>query len=46
MENTIDAIIEGSVLPLSIIIVGIGQADFDQMDALDGDVNPLFSRRK
>jgi hypothetical protein len=32
-------------LPLSIIIVGIGAADFDQMDQLDADDTPLFSRK-
>ena len=32
------------MLPLSIIIVGIGDADFDQMETLDGDVNPLYSK--
>jgi len=45
MSNTIDMIVEGSSLPLSIIIVGIGDADFDNMEQLDGDVTPLFSRR-
>ena len=35
----------GSALPLSIIIVGIGPADFGQMVALDGDVNPLYSQK-
>ena len=33
------------MLPLSIIIVGIGAADFEQMDHLDADDNPLFSRK-
>ena len=45
MDATIDEIIRGSVLPMSIIIVGVGNADFDQMECLDGDVNPLFSRK-
>ena len=43
MNETIDCIIEGSKLPLSIIIVGIGNADFTGMDILDGDENPLCS---
>lgn len=34
----------GSDLPLSIIIVGVGNADFDKMDALDGDDTPLYSK--
>lgn len=29
LNNTIDEIVQGSVLPLSIIIVGIGEADFE-----------------
>ena len=44
LERTIDEVIKGSLLPISIIIVGIGLADFDQMEALDGDTAPLFSR--
>jgi hypothetical protein len=45
LEKTIDEVVAGSVLPLSIIIVGIGNADFDQMDQLDADETPLFSRK-
>jgi len=41
-----DEIVTGSGLPLSIIIVGIGNADFKQMEALDGDVNPPYSGRQ
>jgi len=33
----------GSELPLSIIIVGVGDADFEEMETLDGDVTPLYS---
>jgi hypothetical protein len=43
LEKTIDEIVKGSVLPLSIIIVGVGQADFGQMEELDADNNPLYS---
>jgi len=44
-ENlTIDAIIEASGLPMSIIIIGIGNADFSSMDVLDGDGGLLRSR--
>lgn len=28
---------------MSIIIVGVGDADFEQMEQLDGDVAPLYS---
>ena len=37
MNNTISAIIAASYLPMSIIIVGVGDADFEAMDALDAD---------
>ena len=43
MDKTIDAIIEGSQLPFSIIIIGIGNADFTNMEILDGDKEPLIS---
>ena len=43
MDKTIDAIIEGSKLPFSIIIIGIGNADFTNMEILDGDKEPLIS---
>jgi len=37
MPQTKKAIVDASNLPLSIIIVGVGNADFDAMDELDGD---------
>lgn len=37
MEETIEKVIEGSVLPLSIIIVGLGCEDFTYMEILDSD---------
>lgn len=37
MHQTKRAIIEASSLPISIIIVGVGDADFDAMDELDSD---------
>lgn len=43
-EQTVDEIVRGSDLPLSIIIVGVGNADFGKMDALDGDDEPLYSK--
>jgi len=43
MEKTVDEIVSGSDLPLSIIIVGIGSANFDKMERLDGDDEPLYS---
>ena len=37
MPQTREAIVNASFLPLSIIIVGIGNADFEAMHILDGD---------
>ncbi|XP_031628973.1 copine-9-like [Contarinia nasturtii] len=37
MHLTKRAIIEASTLPISIIIVGVGDAEFDAMDELDSD---------
>ena len=37
MQQTKDAIVAASNLPLSIIIVGVGDANFDAMEELDGD---------
>jgi Mg-chelatase subunit ChlD len=36
-QETRDAIVEASELPISIIIIGVGQADFSAMDRLDSD---------
>ena len=35
--ETLSAIVYASTLPMSIIIVGVGAADFSAMNALDGD---------
>jgi len=45
MNNTIDEIVRGSDLPLSIIIVGLGVADFSSMTELDADTEPLYSQK-
>jgi vacuolar-type H+-ATPase subunit F/Vma7 len=37
MDQTIESIVRGSEMPLSIIIIGIGNADFSAMETLDGD---------
>jgi hypothetical protein len=44
MDDTIDRIVEATNLPLSIIIVGVGSADFANMKMLDADDVPLRSR--
>ena len=45
MDKTIDALVEGSFYPLSVIIIGIGDADFSKMEKLDGDEIPLISSK-
>ena len=45
MQETIDALVEGSFLPLSVIIIGIGNDHFQEMIILDGDNVPLVSSR-
>jgi len=42
-QKVIDEIVAASNLPLSIIIVGVGQADFSAMEELDADDVPLRS---
>ena len=37
--------VRSSNLPISIIIVGVGGDDFESMDILDADENPLYSMR-
>lgn len=43
MRETTDAIVAATDSPLSIIIIGVGNANFDAMDALDADEHPLVS---
>ena len=45
IQQTIDLIVEGSKLPLSIIIIGVGNADFTSMDILDGDKEALINSK-
>ena len=45
MEDTIDEIVRGTTLPLSIIIVGVGDEDFSAMIRLDADTVPLYSQK-
>ena len=37
-------LVESSYLPISVIIIGIGNADFSNMDVLDADDEPLFDQ--
>eukprot|EP00048_Salpingoeca_helianthica_P008067 m.118150 g.118150 ORF g.118150 m.118150 type:complete len:559 (-) comp14504_c2_seq4:66-1742(-) len=45
MPETMDAIVTAAGGPMSIIIVGVGKADFASMTRLDGDVQPIVSVR-
>ena len=44
-EETKSAIVAASELPMSIIIVGVGDADFSAMEGLDSDKGLLRSQR-
>ena len=43
LQQTVNQIVAASGLPLSIIIVGVGAADFTTMEQLDADKEPLWS---
>lgn len=43
LRTSIDEIVELTERPISILIVGVGGENFDQMDILDGDDAPLVS---
>lgn len=45
MDETTDEIVRCSNLPLSIIITGVGDRNFSDMDCLDADTNPLRSKK-
>merc|ERR1712241_1059816 len=45
MRKTMDMIVASAKSPLSIIIVGIGNADFSKMEVLDADDKALTSSR-
>ena len=45
MPDTISSIVQASVMPISIIIVGVGQADFGSMEELDCDRGLLRDRQ-
>ena len=45
MRQSSDLIVEASCFPLSIVIVGVGDADFTDMNILDADDIPLVHSR-
>jgi hypothetical protein len=44
LDETIDSLVEASYLPISVIIIGIGDADFSNMNILDADDEPLIDK--
>jgi hypothetical protein len=46
MPKTKELIVRASRLPISIVIVGVGNANFEPMDVLDGDTEPLEDNHK
>ena len=45
MDDTIEELVESSFLPLSVIIIGVGQTDFSSMVELDADENALINSK-
>ncbi|MBN3313972.1 CPNE7 protein, partial [Atractosteus spatula] len=43
LAETREAIVRASALPMSVVIVGVGFADFSEMRALDGDDGSLLT---
>ena len=46
MVNKFQAILEACAYPMSIIIIGVGEADFSAMEELDGDAVRISHRGK
>ena len=44
MNETVQLVVKCSRLPMSIIIIGVGGADFSNMEKLDGDEGLIDSR--
>ncbi|CAI2360832.1 unnamed protein product [Moneuplotes crassus] len=44
-DETIEQIVASTKLPVSVIIVGIGNGDFSDMEFLDSDGSPLFCQK-
>lgn len=43
LNDTIDQVVRATALPISIIIVGVGDESFEAMHTLDADEKPLYS---
>eukprot|EP01017_Pseudomicrothorax_dubius_P002262 TRINITY_DN10004_c0_g1_i3.p1 TRINITY_DN10004_c0_g1~~TRINITY_DN10004_c0_g1_i3.p1 ORF type:complete len:108 (+),score=18.69 TRINITY_DN10004_c0_g1_i3:199-522(+) len=44
MQQSMDLLVSASNLPLSVIIIGVGDSDFSKMEILDGDSGIVDSR--
>ena len=44
-DDTAEELVESSFLPLSVIIIGIGNFDFSFMEELDADEKPLINSK-
>ena len=42
IKKSIDWVVAGSDVPLSIVIIGLGNDKFEEMNTLDADDEPLF----
>ena len=42
IQETVEVLHKAAMLPLSVIIIGIGDADFSNMEYLDGDNNNIL----
>lgn len=45
MEETVEKLVEASMKPLSIVIVGVGFEDFEKLERLDGDQKALVNKK-
>lgn len=45
MDSTLDSIVAAADLPMSVVIVGVGKANFSGMELLDSDATALRSSR-
>lgn len=42
MGKTLDLLVNSDLLPISIVIIGIGDSDFSHMQELDGGIKLIF----
>ena len=45
-QETVDEIVKSSELPISIIFVGVGDADFTSFRKIDSSITPLWSKQE